>query len=889
MNSLPHTTTARLPLRFTLLSAALLAATSPLLAQDEPEAAANPHTITVKDFLGRDRIINDFDGDGWDDLWCAIYLDLAHRNKTTDTDGDGLTDYEEMVMWRDPFVEGPLPRDPAPEEIEEGKRAAAAARAAAEAAWQRKLEEAAPRMRELLPPGQLESEKKRLQNEADRAALRQAADAARAARPARERTLDDIARRHGVPRIIDRGNGKAFRLGGEFGGVPLFTGSHDSVSAAGISADELWPFQDNPALPGYWPFSDSNTGLNLTGAGQTLGVWENDGGVLTNHIEFGSRVTRKDSASLDTSGHATNVTGTMAAAGVGTLFSNFYESRGVAFGSDVFAYDIDDLVSERLAAAAGGGGDPPLRLANNSWGLVNGWSFEEIDTGNGVSEEWVWYGPSAASQQEDFKFGFYFPDRTEGFGGTQIDTFMHSEATRQLVVYSCGNDRAEGPGSSPSTYYYPDGTSVNAATFPRDWDDGDAGGYDTVASPGTAKNVLTVGACEDVFFTDGGTFLGFGPGANAEPADFSGAGPTDDGRLKPDLVAVGTTNFPIRDAFELTATIGGRETAVLTAPNSAATNNYTLLAIGTSFAAPAVTGALGLVLERREELFPGLPASEAWHGSTLKAIAINSCDDVDAEGPDYRMGHGIMNAVWAVRSVEADHDLGRGSLIKEFSLDSTQTVSWIVESDGESLLAATLAWSDPEGPALTSITGPDAQDPMLVNNLDLKIEYLGADTVTIPPPSTPVATYLPWVLAPDLTNESATVRAQAATRGVDNRNNVEKVSVTTPAAGRYRVTVTHSGGLSGNLAPSTQMASVVLEGVTPALPTIASLAVSPTANEFLLNFTADPGAWFTIETSLDMQSWSDVGSVLAESDVNSVTVTTGGGDPRRFWRLRRGQ
>lgn len=180
-----------------------------------------------------------------------------------------------------------------------------------------------------------------------------------------------------------------------------------------------------------------------------------------------------------------------------------------------------------------------------------------------------------------------------------------------------------------------------------------------------------------------------------------------------------------------------------------------------------MTGLPGLVKERRSQLYPGLPASQAWRGSTLKAIAINTCDDVGAEGPDYRMGYGLANARSAVLAVDADHDIGRGSLIKEFSLAPSESVSWVVQSDGTVPFSGTATWSDPPGPALTTISGPDPQNPMLVNNIDLKVEYLGPDTETYPPPSVVVASYLPWVLDPDLTGKSATVRGQAATRGVD--------------------------------------------------------------------------------------------------------------------------
>jgi len=130
-------------------------------------------------------------------------------------------------------------------------------------------------------------------------------------------------------------------------------------------------------------------------------------------------------------------------------------------------------------------------------------------------------------------------------------------------------------------------------------------------------------------------------------------------------------------------------------------------------------------------------------------------------------------------------------------------------------------------------------------------------------------------------------RIHRATRGVDNRNNVERVSVGAPAAGECRITLTHSGGVPGNPAPSAQSVSVVLGGVVPEPPVITELAKSPTANEFLLTFEADPGAYFTIEGSTDLINWIEEGSALAEDVSNTVFLTCA--DPYRFWRLRRGQ
>jgi hypothetical protein len=64
----------------------------------------------------------------------------------------------------------------------------------------------------------------------------------------------------------------------------------------------------------------------------------------------------------------------------------------------------------------------------------------------------------------------------------------------------------------------------------------------SVSPPSTAKNVIAVGAAENYrpTWTDG---CGVGPtGADSaqDIADFSSRGPTDDGRVKPDIVAPGT-------------------------------------------------------------------------------------------------------------------------------------------------------------------------------------------------------------------------------------------------------------------------------------------------------------------------------------------------------------
>jgi hypothetical protein len=144
-----------------------------------------------------------------------------------------------------------------------------------------------------------------------------------------------------------------------------------------------------------------------------------------------------------------------------------------------------------------------------------------------------------------------------------------------------------------------------------------------------------------------------------------------------------------------------------------------------------------------------------------------------------------------------------------------------------------------------------------------------------------------------LDNETQAVREQAAQPGVDSINNVERISLSVPTSGIYKVTVTHSGGIPGNAAPSLQTVSVVSTNAVPLIPLIESIQVSPAKDSFILSYLSDPGAYYDVETSTTLQtgSWSKVGEAFATSDDNSVTVnlTAGVGAPKRFLRLKRSQ
>jgi hypothetical protein len=284
------------------------------------------------------------------------------------------------------------------------------------------------------------------------------------------------------------------------------------------------------------------------------------------------------------------------------------------------------------------------------------------------------------------------------------------------------------------------------------------------------------------------------------------------------------------------------------------------------------------MLERRDQLYPNLSPEDCWLSSTIKALAINGCDDPGSPGPDFSMGHGLFNAATSVSQIDEDYNLGRGSQIKEFTLQNGESVSWLVSVSSEFPLSVTCAWIDPAGPGQPLNGTPDIDTPALVNNINIEMENVGTGQII-----------RPWVLDPDLAGESATVRAAPASQGVDNVNNVERISQQFPAAGTYRITVAHAGGLEGNPSPTTQEISVVSTNAEPFMASIDRIEVSPVQDEFIVTYSSDPGSHYDIETSTDLQNWTSPGSTIAESLTNTVFVTTQSSDPKRFWRLRRSQ
>ncbi|NTU79557.1 MAG: S8 family serine peptidase, partial [Chloroflexales bacterium] len=304
---------------------------------------------------------------------------------------------------------------------------------------------------------------------------------------------------------------------------------------------------------------------------------------------------------------------------------------------------------------------------------------------------------------------------------------------------------------------------------------GNAGpGASTIGSPGTAKNVLTVGANENV--RDEGTPDGCGTSAanNADDmATFSSRGPTDDGRVKPDVTAAGThVQGPAGQPGFSGAGVCGASTNDFTAPGTDAyyPPNQTLYSwsSGTSHSAPAISGAASLAYEYYRRVLGG---GEAPSPAMLKGLLIHEARFLSGAGagtalPSNGQGWGTPN----LGSLFAD-TTKRTVLDQSITFGATgeeQTFTGTIVDPGQPL-RVTLVWTDAPG----STSGN-----AYVNNLNLEVTVGGA-------------TYRGNVFS----------GGHSTTGGsADSRNNVENVFLPAALSGPVAVRV-RAGNIAGDGVP----------------------------------------------------------------------------------------
>ncbi|PWT72853.1 MAG: peptidase S8 [Bacteroidetes bacterium] len=543
------------------------------------------------------------------------------------------------------------------------------------------------------------------QTKTNESVLRSASSAASLQEKDNFRKLLITANQKGWPlTIINRRGRRAFLTGMDVKGNPLYTGINDNIiSAATIRTNTLWP--------------GGSSGLNLNGSSASMkgkiAIWD-EAKPRPTHVELVGRVIQKDNAST-ISDHTTHVSGTMIAAGVNP------SAKGMSFGAQqLVAYDFNNHLSEMM------GESPNLLISNHSYGTIAGWNY---NTDQNRWEFWGNYGDTA-----DYKFGYYSDE-------AQVWDSIAFNAPYYLIVKSVGNNRDEnGPAvGQPYWRYNASGIMSSAGNRPAGISNND--GYDIVPTYGTAKNILTVGAVYPI------------PSGYTQPSDvvlaeFSSWGPTDDGRIKPDVVA---------DGINVLSCIGSADDA------------YASFS-GTSMSSPAAGGSAFLLQEHYSKLHGGVFMRSA----TLKGLLIHTADEAGvAPGPDFQYGWGLLNIQKAASVITSNN---ADQLIIENNLVNGATFSLPVVASGKGPIVATICWTDPKADVNTTnlLNNPAKK---LINDLDLRI-------------TTGTTTFMPWVL--DRKNPGS-----PATNGDDTLNNVEKIVINNAVPGQtYTITVSHKGTLS---------------------------------------------------------------------------------------------
>ncbi len=376
-------------------------------------------------------------------------------------------------------------------------------------------------------------------------------------------------------------------------------------------------------------------------------------------------------------------------------------------------------------------------------------------------------------------------------------------------------------------------------------------GANTVGAPGTAKNVITVGASENVRSLNsanggksslGGDGCGYADGvadAATDLAIFSSRGPCSDGRQKPDLVAPGshiTGGVPQLNPVltGLGAAIAGFKASSICAlsggGSAANTNNFFpvgqqfyTVSSGTSHSAPAVAGACALL--RQYFLNADLPAPSP---AMTKAFLMNSTRFLNGSGANDSLwspgqGMGALNLGRAFDGVprilrdqvEADLFTASGQM-RIFTGRISQT---------NQSVRVTLAWTDAPG----STTGNAFN-----NDLDLTVTVAGN-------------TY-----KGNRFSGATSVPGGAA----DAKNNVESVFLPVGISGDIIVTVTaaniNSDGVPNYGTSLDQDFALVVYNVDKTtVPIISSPGLALVAEGFFpTNGAVDPGEMVTVSLTL---------------------------------------
>lgn len=448
-------------------------------------------------------------------------------------------------------------------------------------------------------------------------------------------------------------------------------GSDDAPPANGDYTD-LSGYESGTKVMGF----DQAWARGFTGKGQIASMADtglDSGDNSTIHPDFTGRIANGlifgffSKSWGDPMGHGTHVAGSIMGSGAqskGALKGGAHDATFVA--ESMWSPMLGGLaVPPKLSDLFGQAYDAGARVHSNSWGKGDG-------------------------------FGAY-----DSFA-QQVDEFTASHPD-MLIVFAAGNSGV---------------------------DDNKDGRIDdnSICSPGTAKNVLTVGASKNLVtkggiqkmmkdLRDGAIHWGVEPIASShlsENADgmaaFSSRGPTTDGRIKPEIVAPGTNILSTRSHDPQAEPLWG------------AYNADYVWSGGTSMATPLTAGAATVVrqylVEKRGFATPS--------AALLKATLIHSAHDMYpgefgevgkdkgqellVRRPNTDEGYGRVDVARAT-------DLGNAVMVDERAgVGSGEQLAYPVKVSAKGHLIATLVWTD--------AAAADGAAKSLVNDLDLVLVSL---------------------------------------------------------------------------------------------------------------------------------------------------------------------
>jgi len=314
-------------------------------------------------------------------------------------------------------------------------------------------------------------------------------------------------------------------------------------------------------------------------------------------------------------------------------------------------------------------------------------------------------GAAPAANLTSSSFASLLPDADEVYKLYNISIQNHSYGTGIENYYGADTRAYDiSVNKNPALLHvFSAGNSGNAASTTGAYT-GIEGFANLTGSFKMAKNIITVGSTDSF--------------NNVMP--LSSKGPAYDGRIKPELVAYGED--------------------------------------GSSGASALTSGAAALIQQAYKLAHnDSLPIA-----ALVKAILLNSADDIGAKGPDFSSGYGSLNAYNALRTITQNTYL-QGKVAQGEKRSFQMNIP-----ANTKLVKVTLTWSDTAAEANAT--------KALVNDLDLKLTY--QDNLT---------QWEPWVL-----NSAADKNAllQPATRKKDTLNVVEQITIDDPQPGLYNIEVT---------------------------------------------------------------------------------------------------